>query len=255
MYEGGDRWLIALQSSAPISVRRSVVAKERPILFSGEMVKAILEGSKTQTRRVVKPQPGEDGIFEPAMAPGSGALWKKWAIKKDGKFIPLKCPYGKPGDRLWVRETHFLYGKWVKNGHTKIGRQKWKFVHLDNTKAMYMDSPPDKICKGKKEIGWFKRPSIFMPRWASRIGGPIKDIRIERVGEITERDAGAEGINSLTMDGFDSEKKDFYNKREFQVFDPVRKFRLLWDSLNAKKGFGFDKSPYVWVIEFERVKP
>jgi len=122
--------------------------KEYPILFSGEMVQAILDGRKTQTRRVINPQSLLDN--------------------KTRVTACYECPYGAPGDSLWVRESCQIYGHWVKNGHTKSGAQRWKFSIHASKKVLYaggfVKSPPNKT-----QLGFYKRPSIFMPRWASRI--------------------------------------------------------------------------------------
>lgn len=197
--------------------------KERPILFNSEMVRAILEGRKTQTRRVCKLE-GYDG----------GELYEV----RDGILYPVLdlCPYGKPGDRLWVRETHYLFGKWIKNGKTKTGRQKWKFKCL-RKEALYLDNPPATISTKKTDLGWFKRPSIFMPRWASRIILETTEIRVERVQEISEEDATAEGV-AFTK----------YINATARYH-----FKELWDSINAKRGFGWDKNSYVWVLTLKRV--
>ena len=166
--------------------------KERPIIFKGEMVKAILDGRKTQTRRVVKNVEDLTVFF------------------RDDKFgCPFKCPYGKPGDRLWVRET-------------------WADVNTSEGPAICYRAD------GDVQIIW--RSSIYMPRWASRITLKILDIRVERLQDISEKDAIAEGIQPSD-----------YAK-------PKAAFMRLWDSINAKKpGKSWKDNPWVWVIEFSRV--
>lgn len=135
--------------------------KERPILFSGEMVKAILEGRKTQTRRVMKPQPPEIGLFD-------DHLWlcSKKGVWANGHGHQLKCPYGQTGDTLWVRETHYP---------------------LDNKGAALYRA--DGQCEVAK---W--TPSIFMFRKYSRINLKISDVRVERLQDISEEDAKTEGL-------------------------------------------------------------
>lgn len=161
--------------------------KERPILMSAPMVRAILEGRKTQTRRVAK--------------------------------ITSRCPHGVPGDRLWVRETcerrPFCAGsKAICVAYSADGESVLDPVGFDYS------------C-------WWKRgeklPSIFMPRWASRITLEVTGVRVERVQEINQVDALAEGTQGK------------------------HSYAELWDSLNAKRGFGWDTNPWVWVLEFKRV--
>lgn len=163
--------------------------KERPILFNSEMVKAILEGRKTQTRRVVKPQPDD--------IPGM----KCTGLNKDSL---KQCPHGKPGDRLWVRETFVL---------TYSGT-KYKATNYDAT-VKY-------------------KPSIHMPRWASRITLEITDVRVERLTNISGRDAYFEGMKEC----------------EFKEDGSIDDFKALWDSI-SKPEHSWAANPWVWVIEFK----
>jgi len=221
--------------------------KEHPILFSGEMVKAILDERKTQTRRLIKPQPY---WRERDLNSLSAAGWH-WA---DGhselshwheeqafaSALSRFCPYGQVGSALWVRETHYRFGHWNKNGLTKIGKQKWTFK-VENREVKYFDNAPEKVERGKMAHGWFKRPSIFMPRWASRITLEITGIRVERVQDISTEDCIAEGLSS-TLREYDAE------------VDLKHKYRALWDSINAKRGYSWESNPRVWIIEFKRVQ-
>ena len=182
--------------------------KERPILFSGEMVRAILDGKKTQTRRVAKGVALEwldDAGFDPEF------------VAKDNDL----CPYGKVGDRLWVRETHSIkeydfdyHVTYFADGETKIFKS--------NVSGMFTN---------KKT-----RPSIHMPRHFSRINLEITDIRVERIQDISDNDIESEGV---------------------EVFGDsiVRKtlFTDLWNKINKKRGCGWDKNPWVWVVTFKRV--
>lgn len=184
--------------------------KERPILFSGSMVRAILEGRKTQTRRIIKPQP----------IPYSGAGDSK---RKGHPWMPIggvfkqswRCPYGKPGDRLWVRET-------------------WAYEGTDGSSVLPIQYRADRS-------DWLEcskwKPSIYMHRAASRIDLEITGIRAEQIQEITEDDAKAEGVEPYAPD--DGRYGAGY--------------KSLWDSIN---GVGsWDVNPWVWVVEFRRVKP
>ncbi len=218
--------------------------EERPILYNTAMTRAVLEGRKTQTRRIMKPQPEHR---ENENLPGSyGSFFHHWNLEHElfsVDNIIKYCPYGKPGDRLWVRETHYLYGKWVKNGLSKTGRQKFKFKALKK-EAKYFNCPPDKIVTKKNETGWFKRPSIFMPKWALRITLEITDIRAERVRGITTNGIQAEGVKLNKGPG-----GVFYAESAYNAFEE------LWNSINEKRGYSWESNPFVWVIEFKKIKP
>ncbi len=201
---------------------------EKPIIFSSDMVKAILDGRKTQTRRVIKFKPLTNEFGREWACPftNDGLNWVFTAgFGMSARQLRIKCPYGQVGGRLWVRETHYRFGMWKKNGLTKTGKQRWQFKPLGEL-IWYMPNPPDVVCKSRKEIGYFKRPSIFMPRWASRIDKIIKLLRAEHLLDISEADAKAEGFNS------------------------IGEFFAYWDILNKKRGFGTDMNPWNWVIEW-----
>lgn len=214
--------------------------KERPILFIGSMVRAILDGRKTQTRRVIKGVPRwvtsfGKSCFTPISPSGVWLQVSGRGIHPD--FGPaehfFRFPYGDRGNRLWVRETWAMncitYG-WGKIPKTRPpdlselayradGEWEEQFEQVDGLR------PP-----------W--RPSIFMPRWASRITLEITGVRVERLQEISEGDACADG-------GYSPITRDC----------KAPKFRELWDSVNADRGFGWAANPWVWVIEFKRVVP
>ena len=194
---------------------------ERPILFSAPMVRAILAGTKTQTRRVVKPQPAERGdnggaFMEiiPSLLPSRGGLFDvRYALDNPRA---IRCPYGQPGDRLWVRET---FGHFERNENFKPGAEV--FYRADGN---CLELEP-----------W--RPSIHMPRWASRITLEITGVRVERLQDISEADAYAEGIQHCDLWG-DGTPRGFY--------------RVLWEQINGAGSW--DASPWVWVVEFKRME-
>ena len=209
--------------------------KERPILFSGPMVRAILEGRKTQTRRVMKPQPelsSNSIIGEFPVLNHHGAQFRRSGILDC-------CPYGAPGDRLWVRET------WGESGYQRI---EYKAHPADGK---------DFRCVSR----W--RPSIHMPRLASRITLEIEDVRVERLEEITAADAVAEGLSCLTKDGslYKYGIADWEGKPDvkfpWQEWDkePRAAFAKLWDSINAKRGYSWALNPWVWKITFKKCGP
>lgn len=195
--------------------------KSRPILFSAPMVRALLDGSKTQTRRVIKPQPDHRGVFEPAMAPGIGSRINKWAIRTDIGFKLIKCPYGRIGDLLYVRETiDALCG--------------CDATYLADDNRL-VDAHPEKwdVWRDGRDLKPKTIPSIFMPRWASRLTLEVTNIRAERLHEISENDALAEGCKG-NIDGLEL---------------PSEQYRDLWKSINGKKSW--DVNPWVWVVEFK----
>lgn len=228
---------------------------ERPILMSGPMVRAVLEGRKSQTRRLVKPQPPRDckSVYAPfAKDPNN------WQGVCADDLIGWygRCPYGVPGDRLWVREKHYRMGKWVRSGTTKAGRPRWRFK-ADGNGLLYVaqvedTTAPIVLPKKRTERGWHKRPSIFMPRWACRLVLEVTAVRVERLQDISEGDSKAEGCavgdvvtHKGTMGPFDAElTKGADTAREA--------YRALWNSLNAKRA-PWASNPWVWCISFRRV--
>lgn len=193
--------------------------KERPIIFSGPMVRTILEGRKTQTRRVVKHNWAWGEQFELAH-----------------KALHL-CPYGQPGDRLWVREHAWIAMPYFADDHPgnipdDQGRRR--MVGYDATMS-------DDSRQYARDYGVKLTPSIHMPRWASRITIEITDIRVERLQDISEKDAKAEGAKCL----------DIASGREdiFKVYGYYRDhFRHIWDSVNRAP---WKSNPLVWVIQFK----
>lgn len=198
--------------------------KERPILFSAPMVRALLDGTKTQTRRVVK------GFTEKQMRPFTRPNGTQWLTSHDRDPLGLlvTSPYGYPGDRLWVRETWAYRG-----GDEYLYQQEPQCVQYRATDqyAYSLTGEP----RGDRR--W--RPSIHMPRWASRLTLTITDVRVERLQGISTGDAIAEGCSGS---GSTHDPDDFH--------DPVGQYRELWDSLNAARGYGWDANPWVWVVSF-----
>jgi hypothetical protein len=195
---------------------------EHPILFSAPMVRAILEGRKTQTRLVIKPVRGYErhNICNPAMAAKPWTVW--WHGDVTDKVGCLQtCPLGIPGDWLWVRER---FG-WS----AKLPVSKW---YDDCTLMAY----PDLLAYGADAPAglWCWKGSTQMPRWASRITLEITDVRVQRVQAITSRDIEAEGIDLVG------------NYRA--------QFCELWDSTNVKRGFGWAVNPWVWAVSFRRIE-
>lgn len=234
--------------------------KERPIIFNSEMVRAILEGRKTQTRRLLKPQPTLEGTYW---------FWKDcmWTAQRPhcpiGNFeVPIDyCPYGKIGDRLWVKEKFALECDREYVGEVKLPNDRpiftvdegeyfnsyHKWPHYAAT-----DEAPSLVCEDDKCAkcerdgeGPHWQPSIHMPRWASRITLEITDIRVERLQDICEEDALFEGVGVGI--------EDPRIKGEYPM--PTELFRDLWKTIYTETGpKGWAANPWVWVIEFRRVK-
>jgi len=212
--------------------------KETPILFITPMVQAILNGTKTQTRRVVKPQPEYQLQY--------GMLEELWFDTDDENQvltgIGWNCPYGKVGDLLYVRETFYAWGYWKKNGLTKTGKQKWKFIDDSDVIYKYEDSKPHCIRKNSfRQFGWYKRNSLFMPKAAARLWLQITGIRVERLQAITEADAKAEGVKWTSRQGY----KNYNDVEEANCFHfPSSSFKSLWHKINGPESW--DANPYVW---------
>lgn len=195
---------------------------ERPILFNGAMVRAILSGAKTQTRRAVKPQPKST----PKLG-GFGRLWF------DGSE-DMVCPFGQPGDRLWVRET-WMPGYYHEADH-EDGPQV-SVIHRANNAEVTVAAPSYELAEqwerefsedGDDAPPW--RPSIHMPRWACRLVLEITDVRVERLQAISEADAEAEGTNPVVA----------------KVPTHRDAFRYLWGDTDGD----WKSNPWVWVVGF-----
>jgi hypothetical protein len=226
---------------------------DRPILFSAEMVRAILDGRKTQTRRVVKAQPPPDAWvtvehYHPIvidrhgdMQPGEEIFGAHW---NDGE-CGLRCPYGAPGDQLWVREGFAIQPLlWADNR----GPQP---IHYTADQVIGFAGKPD-----QREIEDYRsKPSIHMPRWASRITLRITDIRVERLQDISEDDARAEGAKAgdwPERPECDCNEDDCAACSHYPALHKPA-FRHIWNKINGPGAW--DENPWVWVVAFERVKP
>jgi len=222
--------------------------KETPIIFSTPMVQAVLDGRKTMTRRtnglgIINKPPQSMGDWQfIGMVNGSAHF-----ITSRCGDIRITCPYGTVGDRLGVKETHYRYGRWVKNGLTKTGKQAWKF-YATTDEVRYMDDAPKRLhpklnretIEHNKLSDWVKRPAIFLHKKNIRLWLEITEVRVERLQDITLADIQAEGI---------PDDRATYNA-------PIQcgKFKDLWDTLNAKRGYPWSMNPWVWVLVFKLLK-
>jgi hypothetical protein len=195
--------------------------KERPMLFSAPMVRALLNGSKTQTRRLAK-LTANGHVKEP----GGHRRWH--TADFDAR---LACPYGQPGDRLWVREA-------------------WRVIDVADCFAPREITAASRIwyeADAPHQPGFGKyRPPMFMPRWASRISLEITGVRVERLQDISEADALAEGIVQLT-EGF-----GLPDGSHFHAADPRQSYLSLWESINGPGSV--EANQWVWVIDFKKIQ-
>jgi hypothetical protein len=226
---------------------------ERPIIMTGESVRAILDGRKTQTRRVIKPQPPEpflgavEGVFD------RDIFEFIYSLEPQIKYFPkpeprrrVACLYGKVGDRLWLREKYA-----IKPG---------------TTDCVWYASDFEDCAAAGESMGIKWRPSIFMPRKFSRILLEVVSVRVERVQDISEEDASAEGIEwdvwdqaAVTRDYSGPDQWFQMWSSDIEGYVPLDQlarasYQTLWDSINAKRGYSWELNPWVWVIEFCKVK-
>lgn len=249
-YGVNNNYGLAERTANPTTVR---VQRERPILFSAEMVRAILAGTKTQTRRLVKPQPGLG--YEWTRVVRVGPWFHIEADKPEPVMHTVTCKQGEVGDRLRVKEHAWMWCEKVPNGKTKTGREKFKYVPLRSAQVIYCADHPEKpaldvVCEYRGyEWGWRKKLGRFLPSWASRITLEITGVRVERLNACSEFDALAEGIDTSTC-RVTSQLEAHAAGRCCSV-DYVDGYRKLWESINGAGSWALN--PWVFVIEFRRV--
>lgn len=226
---------------------------EKPILFSAPMVKAILAGTKTVTRRVMKPQPTLLPDDQPRLSPWDDSGFH-WASTKAQSMVSLReahcfCPYGLKGDILWVRETWRTFER--PDGSDGIRfRADDAFVAIDNTLAA-ADLWIDAHDNGKHVNDW--RPSIFMRPWMSRIKLEVTGIAVARLQEITEEQAKAEGVTPLTSIGADQPLAGEDRGRTQGSHPYTLAFAVLWDTINSDRaGCAWKDNPWLWAVSFRR---
>lgn len=215
--------------------------KERPILFSAPMVRAILDGSKTQTRRVMKVQPPGEGFQMTTCVSTTGDRREvgkhRWAqvignnINEAGDYF--SCPYGYTGDLLWVRESL----RFVAVGDN---RHEHAVYAADGVRVRRCPDLADWACDGLAFNCARSVPSIHMPRWASRILLEVTGVRVERLQDISETDSWAEGISTTDAARYDAEEPSARGA-----------YKNLWEQINGAGSW--DANPRVWVVEFKRI--
>lgn len=244
---------------------------DRPILFSGPMVAAILAGRKSQTRRIVKPQPpAPNGSGEPYFdrheIGGNNWLYLAGDAPTVDEISHHKCPYGEPGDRLWVREMWTLDSVFCEVDDDEVSVEAMLRFAADGGERGVSESGPKHLnglwaATKSGRSGW--RPSIHMPRWASRITLEITGVRVERLQDISEEDARAEGLACVTkdgslykygisdLDGLPGNDNHGWHWQEWER-DPRNAYHKLWEQINGPGSAV--ANPWVWVIEFKRVE-
>ncbi len=257
------------------------MSKEIAISFSAEMVTSIYNEWKTETRRLLNPQPwygsqipgGPHFIFPP----GSGQRFNArpyskridqpdlhFYIMQEGfqERFALNCNI-KPGDVLWVRETHYKMGYWIKNGKTPTGLDKWRFKPDIKSPVLYENTKPTLFQKSRhkeypEKVMWYKRNARFMPRVDARLFLEVAKTRIERIRQITEDDALAEGIMRRTEERLRSKPVQYGlyfrepgDAESLYTSDPIDSFESLWKSIHGVESW--DKNEWVRVIKFKKL--
>jgi hypothetical protein len=259
--------------------------REIPILFSAPMVRALLAGTKTQTRRAIRDQSIGERFSHMTDAGLAHLEWLGTPCCGSGVWdVPehsaeVASPYGQPGGQLWVRETYYAWGRWETRFSAKKGRDEWHFVDLtlDVGKAYLhtADGQQPQPMGGKRHRGgvtptWWKRPAIFMPRAASRITLEVTGVRVERLQDISEKDAIAEGCHGPEDDiasnlpncpncggiglytAFNPSTGGALPDTDCRMCDTsVKRYRLLWESINGPDSWS--ANPWVWCVEFRRL--
>jgi hypothetical protein len=233
--------------------------KERPILFSAPMVRAVQKGIKTQTRRLINPQPTGNFlgfVHRSIRSANDPKVLRAWFQAGAGELRSreITCPYGAPGDRLWVRETWaafttptYEYGE-ADLIEGPVSQEEAEVVYSADGQSM-----PER---------W--RPSIFMPRWASRILLEVTEVRVERLQDISEEDARAEGLSTVSKDGslwkwgipdadgLPGTDDDGWPWHDWER-SPVAAYRRLWESIHGPGSW--DLNPWVWAVTFRKLQP
>jgi len=220
--------------------------KWRPILFKSDSVQKIMDGTKTQTRRPVKPQPkylsglpcDSDGWFWEKNKNNMIHTWKTYPFMP---YMVKDSPYGRPGDGLWVKET------WWQRQEDGVS-----LYHCDGNLFFHKDSLAHRMGLGNYPVdddtdpkihGFIKKPSMFMPKWACRNFLLVKSVMVERVQDILPCDIQKEGCN-YRYSGFDPDQAPNYEAW----------FKRAWEHIYPKGDYMWDSNPWVWVYEFERTE-
>ena len=232
-------------------------------MFCPQLVPMVLEGRKPMTRRAVKPAPAADQQLQVV----TGSTGFQYVMDSapmrpypEARRIRWDSPYGQPGDRLWMRETFYAWGRWETRFSAKKGRDEWHFVDLTQECGMaYRYHADETLLVPPRGMGgpvrWWKRPAIFMPRAASRCSMQVQSVRVERLQDISEADARAEGIFPHVRGGWHWLKHDSSNPDDWNQFGyktAALAFQALWESINGPDSWA--ANPWVWVVAFQRLR-
>jgi hypothetical protein len=254
---------------------------EKPVLFSAAMVQAILAGKKTMTRRVVSPQPPTECAIRTFVEESTDPRTDRSFAWYDRLPLPtrshyVRCPFGHPGDKLWVRESWRVSQQWDNTKPSELPHERGMTVFFDAGGSRAHDAShqyvndDNYLRPGEARPSWVGkgRPSIFLPRWASRISLEVTGVRVERLQDISKADAIAEGAQSLLASGArwpDSAAKwsleyphpvelDAEHGDQHCLGSPQMAFANKWNSINAQReGCLWANSPWVWCVSFRRV--
>ncbi|WP_341519807.1 hypothetical protein AABC73_14735 [Pseudomonas sp. G.S.17] len=238
---------------------------ERPIIFSAPMVNAILSGKKSVTRRIIK-FPLRRLVAKDQAGPGAHYAGGIQQESSDGPpQLDLQshfaegpaglCPYGQPGTTLWLKEAFYAFGRWEMHPNKKSGRNDWRFIDMTVGSGLdYGFSEPARYVKTSRDDPaptWWLRPSLFMPRRASRVDLEVTEIRIERLRDITDEQARAEGFSPM----HDGVHMYFVNHLPHpstgMSITAVIAFALYWQRLHGNDSW--NENPWVWVVSFRRL--
>lgn len=205
------------------------MAKELPILFTRENRDKVGRGEKSQTRRVIVPQP-------PAYAQKPFESDGGFSFYDNAGRLCFRCkPRYQVGDELYLKETFYCYGWWMKNGRTKTGKLKWMFIAESMVEGWTFDKPAYVEKNSYRKTAWYKRSSLFMPKRIARKWVLVKRVWVERTQDISAEDCMAEGC--------------YLGSGE-----PNIEWEDLWNSVNLKRGFGYDENTWNFAYEFERIE-
>lgn len=243
----------ALKKTSPKNVPPGVKRNEIGILYQPEMAHAVMAGHKTLTRRILSRLPGLGRIVALHQAEAG-----HWAVRdeksvlhqmSDMQLMAL-CPYGKPGDRLFVREAHYQWGWWTENGVNANGKPRMEFrgdpnrIEFERPAQLKADRTA-----GQSDAGWWKRNSLFMPKVATRTWLEVIEVRVEPLEHLSEADAMAEGI--LRFETPDAQWFALDSTDPVQEATAISRYRKLWCAINGEESW--DENPLVWVVWFRKV--
>jgi hypothetical protein len=238
---------------------------ERPIIFSAPMVNAILAGKKNVTRRIVKfplrrlvakDQAGPEAHYAGGMQQESSDSPPQLDLQSHfAEGAAGLCPYGQPGTTLWLKEAFYAFGRWEMHSNKKSGRNDWRFkdMTVESGRDYCFSEPANSVKTSRADPAptWWLRPSLFMPRRASRVDLEVTDIRIERLRDITDEQARAEGFSPM----HDGVHMYFVNHLPHpstgMSITAVIAFALYWQRLHGNDSW--NENPWVWVVSFRRL--